>query len=267
MERIGLLAGIGKLPVECARAAKAMGYEVYTVALLPETDPETADFSAEFKEISVAHLDAILNYLQEKEIKKVTVIGKVTKELLFNAKITPDARMMQLIMSLPDRSDDTIMMMFVRELAKCGMEAFDQTMLIRKLMPHRGTITKREPTAKEKQDMEFGFRMAKEIGRLDVGQTAVVKDLAVMALEAIEGTDACIERGGTLANGSAVIAKVAKPQQDNRFDVPTVGLKTIETMVSVKASALAIEADKTLLVEREKVLALAEANDITIVAM
>ena len=115
--------------------------------------------------------------------------------------------------------------------------------------------------------MEFGFRMAKEIGRLDVGQTAVVKDLAVMALEAIEGTDACIERGGTLANGGAVIAKVAKPQQDNRFDVPTVGLKTIETMVSVKASALAIEADKTLLVEREKVLALAEANDITIVAM
>ncbi|MBQ1335844.1 MAG: LpxI family protein, partial [Selenomonadaceae bacterium] len=137
----------------------------------------------------------------------------------------------------------------------------------RKLMPHRGTITKREPTAKEKQDMEFGFRMAKEIGRLDVGQTAVVKDLAVMALEAIEGTDACIQRGGALANGGAVIAKVAKPQQDNRFDVPTVGLKTIETMVSVKASALAIEADKTLLVEREKVLALAEANDITIVAM
>lgn len=267
MERIGLLAGIGRLPVECARAAKTLGYEVYVVALLPETDPEAADYAMEYKEISVAHLDGILNYLKEKEIKKVTLIGKVTKELLFNAKITPDARMMQLIMSLPDRSDDTIMMMFVRELAKAGMEAFDQTLLIRKLMPHRGVITKREPTEREKKDMEFGFRMAKEIGGLDVGQTVVVKDLAVMALEAIEGTDACIQRGGNLANGGAVVAKVAKPQQDNRFDVPTVGLKTIETMVSVKASALAIEADKTLLVEREKVLALAEANDITIVAM
>ena len=267
MERVGLLAGAGKLPVECARAAKALGFEVYAVALLPETDAELADFAVEYKEISVAHLDAILNYLKEKEIKKVTMIGKVTKELLFSGKVQPDARMMQLIMSLPDRSDDTIMMMFVRELAKAGMEAFDQTMLIRKLMPHRGTLTKREPTQAQRQDMEFGFRMAKELGRLDVGQTVVVKNLAVMALEAIEGTDACIRRGGELANGGAVVAKVAKPQQDNRFDVPTVGLKTIEMMVSVKASALAIEADKTLLVEREKVLALAEANDIAIVAM
>lgn len=267
MERIGLLSGIGRLPVECARAARILGYEVYAVALLPDTDPELADVASEYKEISVAHLDAILNYLKEKDIRKVTFIGKVTKELLFNAKMTPDARMMQLIMSLPDRSDDTIMMMFVRELAKAGMEAFDQTVLIRKLMPHRGIITKREPTANEKKDMEFGFRMAKELGRLDVGQTVVVKDLAVMALEAIEGTDACILRGGKLANGGAVVAKVSKPQQDNRFDVPTVGLKTIENMVSVKASALAIEADKTLLVEREKVLALAEANDITIAAL
>ncbi len=267
MERFGLLAGAGKLPVECARAAKALGFEVYAVALLPETDAELADFAVEYKEISVAHLEAILNYLKEKEIKKVTMIGKVTKELLFSGKVQPDARMMQLIMSLPDRSDDTIMMMFVRELAKAGMEAFDQTMLIRKLMPHRGTLTKCEPTQAQRQDMEFGFRMAKELGRLDVGQTVVVKNLAVMALEAIEGTDACIRRGGELANGGAVVAKVAKPQQDNRFDVPTVGLKTIEMMVSVKASALAIEADKTLLVEREKVLALAEANDIAIVAM
>jgi len=267
MERIGLLAGAGKLPVECARAAKGLGYEVYAVALLPETDPELADFAEDYREISVAHLDAILGYLKEKEIRKVTMLGKVTKELLFKGNVQPDARMLQLIMSLPDRKDDTIMMMFVRELAKAGMEAFDQTSLIRKLMPHRGVITKREPTAKEKQDMEFGFRMAKELGRLDVGQTVVVKDLAVMALEAIEGTDACIRRGGELANGGAVVAKVAKPQQDNRFDVPTVGLKTIESMVSVKASALAIEADKTLLVEREKVLALAEANDMTIVAM
>lgn len=267
MERIGLLAGAGKLPVECARAAKALGYEVCAVALLAETDPELADFSAEYKEISVAHLDAILSYLKEKEIKKVTMIGKVTKELLFNGKVQPDARMLQLIMSLPDRSDDTIMMMFVKELAKAGMEAFDQTMLIRSLMPREGVITKREPTEDQRKDMEFGFRMAKELGRLDVGQTVVVKNLAVMALEAIEGTDACIRRGGELANGGAVVVKVAKPQQDDRFDVPTVGLKTIETMVSVKASLLAIEAGKTLLVEREKVLALAEANDIVIAAM
>ena len=170
--------------------------------------------------------------------------------------------MMKLIMELPDRKDDTIMMMFVRELAKAGIQAFDQTALIRRLMPHRGVITKREPTAEERKDMEFGFRMAKEIGRLDVGQ-----NMAVMALEAIEGTDACTHRGGELARGGAVVAKVAKPQQDDRFDVPTVGLATIQSMVDVGATALAIEADKTLLVEREEMLALAEANNITIAAL
>ena len=267
MERIGLLAGAGKLPVECAKAAKLLGYEVYAVALLPETDAELKECTADCQSISIAHLDAVLNYLKEHQVSKVTMIGKVTKELLFSGKVQPDARMLKLIMELPDRKDDTIMMMFVRELAKAGIQAFDQTALIRRLMPNRGVITKREPTAEERKDMEFGFRMAKEIGRLDVGQTAVVKNMAVMALEAIEGTDACIHRGGQLARGGAVVAKVAKPQQDDRFDVPTVGLATIQSMVDVGATALAIEADKTLLVEREEMLALAEANNITIAAI
>ena len=267
MDRIGLLAGAGKLPVECAKAAKLLGYEVYAVALLPETDAELKECTADCQFISIAHLDDVLNYLKEHQVSKVTMIGKVTKELLFSGKVQPDVRMMKLIMELPDRKDDTIMMMFVRELAKAGIQAFDQTALIRRLMPHRGVITKREPTAEERKDMEFGFRMAKEIGRLDVGQTAVVKNMAVMALEAIEGTDACIHRGGELARGGAVVAKVAKPQQDDRFDVPTVGLATIQSMVDVGATALAIEADKTLLVEREEMLALAEANNITIAAL
>ena len=159
------------------------------------------------------------------------------------------------------------MLAFVQALARAGFTAFDQTDLIHKLMPHRGTITSREPDERERKDMEFGFRMAKEIGRLDVGQTAVVKDAAVMALEAIEGTDACIKRGGQLARGGAVVAKVAKPEQDNRFDVPTVGRTTLESMIEVGATALAIEADKTLLVEREAVVKLAEEHGIAIVAM
>lgn len=266
MERLGILAGAGKLPVECARAAKQLGYEVYAVGLLPVTDPAIAEFATDFQSISVGQLEAILNYLKEKEIHKVTMIGKVTKELLFNGGVIPDAKMLQLIMSLNDRSDDTIMMAFVMELAKAGVETFDQTALIRNLMPNRGTITKREPTEEEKLDLEFGMRMAKELGRLDVGQTVVVKNRAVMALEAIEGTDACILRGGQLANSGAVVAKVAKPKQDNRFDVPTVGCHTLEVMIEAKASALAIEAGKTLLVDRENVIKLADENQITIVA-
>lgn len=267
MEKLGLLAGEGRLPVELVRAARQHGYDVYAIGLLPETDPQVAELANDYKQISVAHLDAILNYLKEHEVRRVTMIGKVTKELLFNGAVQPDARMLQLIMSLPDRSDDTIMMAFVRELAMNGFQAFDQTALIRKLIPRRGTITSREPTHAERQDMEYGFMIAKELGRLDIGQTVVVKHRAVMALEAIEGTDACIQRGGKLANGGAVVTKVSKPKQDNRFDVPTVGRKTVEVMVEVGATALAIEADKTLLVDRESTVAFADENGIAIIAM
>ena len=267
MEKLGILAGTGKLPVECARAAQQLGYEVYAVGLLADSDPQIAQFAKDYQFISVAQLEAILNYLKHNQIQQVTLIGKVTKELLFNGAVQPDALMLQLIMSLPDRKDDTIMMAFVRFLAKAGIQTFDQTALIRKLMPRRGTITQREPTNTERQDMEFGFRIAKELGRLDIGQTVVVKNRAVMALEAIEGTDACIERGGILAHGGAVVAKVSKPQQDNRFDVPTVGYRTIEQMAHVGATALAIEAGKTLLVERKRMVAFADANGISIVAM
>lgn len=266
MEKIGILAGAGRLPVECAKSAKELGYEVYAVGLLPVTDPQIAEYSADFQSISVGQLDAILNYLKSKDLHKITMIGKVTKELLFSGGVVPDARMLQLIMTLPNRSDDTIMLAFVNELAKEGMETFDQTALIRRLMPHRGTLTQREPTPEESTDLEFGLMIAKELGRLDIGQTVVIKSRAVMALEAIEGTDACILRGGQLANGGAVVAKVSKPNQDNRFDVPTVGLRTIEVMAEAGATALVIEAGKTLLVDREKTVAFAEEKGITIVA-
>ena len=261
MERIGLLAGTGKLPVECTRAAKKHGYEVYAIALLPNADKELKEVAPHYEEISIGQLDTLIKYL------KVTMIGKVTKELLFSGEIEADARALQLIMMLPDRNDDTIMMAFIRELAKAGAEAFDQTILIRSLMPSRGQLSAREPSEAERKDMEFGFRMAKELGRLDVGQTVVVKDLAVMALEAIEGPDACIKRGGELARGGAVVVKVAKPAQDDRFDVPTVGLETLKTMIASGCKALAIEASKTLLVEREEFIKLADEKDIAIVAI
>ena len=257
MEKLGLLAGVGKLPVECARAASQSGYEVHAVALLDQTDPAVAEFAVDFKHISIAHVQAILDYLKDNDIHLVTMIGKVM----------PDVKFLELLLTLPDLKDDTVMMMFVRELEKIGCKTFDQTALIRQLMPSKGNIAHREPTADEMLDMEFGFKIAKEIGRLDIGQTVVVKNRAVMAVEAIEGTDECILRGGRLANGGAVVVKVSKPQQDNRFDVPTVGLQTIERMIEVGATALAIEADQTLLVERDRVIELADKNNIAVTAI
>ena len=267
MERIGLLAGAGKLPVMFANAAMELGYEVYAVALLDETDETLKDIAKDYKKISIGQLDALIRHLKENDITSVTMLGKVTKELLFNNKVQPDAAMTRLIMTLPNRNDDTVMLAFINELQNAGMKAMNQTELIKKLMPEKGNITKSEPTENEKADIDFGFKIAKELGRLDIGQTVVVKNQAVMALEAIEGTDECILRGGELAKGDAVVVKVAKPKQDNRFDVPTVGLKTIESMIKAKAKVLAIEAGETLLVEKEKVAHLAEANGITITAV
>lgn len=268
MEKIGLLAGVGRLPVECARAAKSMGYEVYAVGLLPGVDAGLKEWAADYEDISVAHLQSIIDYLKSKGVTRVTMLGKVTKELLYSGRhAAPDMRMLGLILTLPDRRDDTLMLAFVRELAKDGLEAFDQTALIRSLMPEPGVLTKRRPTEQELQDMRFGMRMARELGRLDVGQTVVVKQQAVMALEAIEGTDECIRRGGGLSRGGAVVAKTAKPNQDLRFDVPAVGVRTMEIMAEVGATALVIEAGRTLLVEQDKVVALAEAHDIAIAAM
>ncbi len=267
LDRIGLLAGVGKLPVEFARAASQSGYEVYAVALLEQTDPAVADFAKDFQRISVAHLEAILNYIKENDIHQVTMIGKVTKELLFNGKIMPDVKMLELLLSLPDRNDDTIMMAFVRELEKIDCKTFDQTALIKQLMPPRGDFTRRIPTDAERSDMDFGFQVAKALGGLDIGQTVVVKNRAIMAVEAIEGTDECILRGGRLANGGAIVVKVSKPQQDKRFDVPTVGVRTLEKMIEVGAVALAIEAGQTLVVEREKMIALADEHNIAITAI
>ena len=268
MDKIGLLAGVGHLPVECTRAAIEMGCEVYAVGLLDDVDPELKNVATGYADINVAKLGRIIDFLKSHDVKKVTAIGKVSKELLMNGHHElPDWRMIKVLFSLRDHKDDTIMLKFVDELKKDGMELADQTILLRGLMPDRSVLTKRKPSDNERRDMEFGFRMAKELGRLDVGQTVVVKGQAVMALEAIEGTDACIRRGGELAHGGAIVVKVAKPQQDNRFDMPAVGLTTIESMIAARASALAIEANETLVVDREKMVRLADEHDITIAAI
>ena len=267
MGKIGLLAGIGRLPVQFAQTAHKMGFSIVTIGLVEGIDPELAQVSDKFTEISVGNLAEIFAFLKENEIEKVTMIGKVTKELMFNGKVALDSRMKKLLAVLPDNRDDTLMLAFIRELAAEGITTFDQTALIRSLMVAPGVLTKRVPTQREKADMDFGFKMAKAIGGLDIGQAVVVKDLAVMAVEAIEGTDECIRRGGQLGRGGITIAKVAKPAQDSRFDVPTVGPNTLKAMCEAKAVALVIEAGNTLVVDREKVIEIADENGITILAM
>ena len=268
METLGLLAGIGHLPVDVAQSAKQLGYRVVAIAVVPETDSELPENADVFYAINVGKLGKIIQTLEKNSVRNVTMIGKVTKEVLYkNGAIIPDLTAIKLLASLPDRKDDTIMNALVKLVEDAGMHVMDQAELIKPHLPEPGVLTKRKPTEQEWRDMQFGFRMAKELGRLDIGQTVVVKNRAVMALEAIEGTDACILRGGFLGKGGVIVAKTAKPAQDKRFDVPSVGTATLTSMIHAGATGLVLEAGRTLLVDRERTLAMAEENNITIVSM
>ena len=268
METLGLLAGIGHLPVDVAQSAKKLGYKVVAIAVVADTDPELPENADVFYTINVGKVGKILQTLKQHDVKNVTMIGKVTKEVLYkNGVMIPDLTTLRVLASLPDRKDDTIMNAIVKLIEDKGMHVMDQTVLIQPLLPEPGVLTKRKPTEQEWEDMRFGFRMAKELGRLDIGQTVVVKNRAVMALEAIEGTDACILRGGFLGKGGVVVAKTAKPAQDNRFDMPSVGTTTLTSMIHAGATGIVIEAGRTLLVDRKRTLAMAEEKGITIVSM
>jgi hypothetical protein len=268
METLGLLAGIGHLPVDVAQSAKKMGYKVVAIAVVADTDPELPEIADVFYTINVGKVGRILQTLKQHGVKNVTMIGKVTKEVLYkNGAIIPDLIAIRLLASLPDRKDDTVMNALVKLIEDNGMHVMDQTVLVQPLLPGPGILTKRKPTEREWKDMQFGFRMAKELGRLDIGQTVVVKNQAVMALEAIEGTDACILRGGFLGKGGVIVAKTAKPAQDNRFDMPSVGTTTLTSMAHAGATGIVIEAGRTLLVDHKHTLAMAEEKGITIVSM
>ncbi len=258
------MAGKGFLPVDFARAARGRGFHVTAIALLPTVEACLKDCVDEYYEISAGKIDKIIKTLQKCDIKLVTMLGKVTKEVLYKG-FALDFRAMKVLFSLPNRNDDTIMLAIVAELAKDGITVMDQTEMIKIMLPPVGQLSKRAPDEREEKDILYGLDMAKEIGRLDIGQTVVVKNQAVMAVEAIEGTDACIKRGGELGGQGVVVAKAAKPQQDQRFDVPSVGLDTIKSMVEAGASAIVMEAGRTLFVQREEALALADEKSIAVV--
>lgn len=267
MKRIGLLAGVGRLPVEFARAACGMGFHVIAVGVLPEVDSELATVVESYEQINIAKLDRIFKFLKREKLTEVTLLGKVTKELVYAHKVLPDFRVLKILAALKNYSDDTITLALVNELASEGITVMDQTVLLRPLMPDSGVLSKRAPTEAELMDMKFGLAMAKKIGSLDIGQTVVVKNRAVLAVEAIEGTDACIRRGGLLGRGGVTVAKAAKPRQDMRFDVPGIGPDTIDSMVEAGAVALVLEAGRTLVVDREVVLDRANQHGMTIVAL
>lgn len=267
MGKVGLIAGEGLLPVIWAKHAQEKGNQVITIGITPETkSSELQKHSDQYYDISVGQLDRIITTFKEEGIENTVMLGKVQKTNLYTG-LELDARLMKILHQLKEKNDDAILLALVNELEGEGIHILEQTTYMEEFMAQEGNLTPEvEVTPEMEADIKYGFKMAKEIGRLDIGQTVVVKKNAVIAVEAIEGTDKAILRGGGLAKG-IVVAKVSKPAQDSRFDIPTVGLTTMKNLVQVGADALVVEANKTFFIEQEEVLKLAKDNDIAVLAM
>ena len=277
MPRIGLVAGWGRYPIVVAKALKRQGFEVHCIGLRRHADEELRQICDGYYECGVPRLGFQLAYLRRRGISQATLAGKVFKaRLLFGRyawlNLIPDLRTVRafypaFITRKKDRRDDTLLTAVVEEYARGGVTLAPATDFAPELLVNEGQLTRRAPTAAQKLDIQFGWQLAKEMGRLDIGQSVAVKGCAAIAVEAIEGTDECIQRAGQLCpQGGFTVVKVAKHQQDMRFDVPTIGLGTIQTLASAGGSVLAIEAGKTIVIDQAEVVALADKCGISIVA-
>lgn len=266
---LGLIAGMGQLPIAIATEAKKMGYYVVGIALQPPADESLKSFADDFHKVRLGSFGGLLSLLKKLSITEAVMAGKIPKKLLYENKkdIIPDLHAMKLLFSLKDRADDSIMRAVVKELEKKNITIHDTTTFTQNLLATEGVLTRQKPSKDDLKDIEFGWGIARELGRLDIGQTVVVKNRAVMALEAIEGTDEAIKRGGELARKDAVVVKVSKPQQDMRFDVPAVGLETLHSMKKVHANVLALEAAKCIIVDKENFLKEADKAGITVIGI
>ncbi len=262
---VGIIAGMGDLPKIVAMDAKQRGIKVVTVALENLASEELNKFSDEIRWINVGKFGTLIDVLKHNRVKKVLMAGKVPKTLLYKSKIIPDLRATKLLLTLKDRSDDAILKAITAELQKEGIIVIDTCTFSPHLVTPKGTLTEEPPSKDEWKDIEFGYKIAKKIGELDIGQTVVIKGQAVMAVEAIEGTDEAILRGGKLAGDGAVVVKVSKPGQDMRLDVPVVGLSTLKSMIEVRARVLTIEAEKSIILNKERLIKEADEAGITIV--
>ena len=262
----GLIAGDGTLPVKMAQYAKENGFEVVCISFSKDNLSKLKKYCSKVYSCHPGEINKIEKILKDEEIKQATFLGKVNKSVLLKL-YKFDSRAIELLKSVKRLNDDEVMLLIVQEFEKAGITVLDQTIFIKNLMIPAGVLGKHKPTEAQMEDVKYGFWLAKEMGKVDVGQSVVIKDKMAMAVEAIEGTDKCIIRGSKLAKRGASVVKVAKPKQDKRFDIPTVGLRTLRTMRKHKANLLAVEANETIIVDQEKVIEYADKHKMVLMAV
>lgn len=261
-----LIAGDGNLPIELAKKVKENGLELVVISLSSDNKKELEKIADKLYECGPGQVKKIRQIIIDEQIKQVSFIGKVSKRLIIKRPKFDDMAI-DLLKKAVKLNDDSVMLMAVEELKKVGAEVLDQTIFIKHLMVSSGVLGDIKPTEEQLKDIEYGYETAKQMGKLDIGQSVVVKNKMIMAVEAIEGTDKCIVRGCKLAKSGAVIVKVAKPMQDKRFDIPTVGLKTLKKMHHYKAAVLAVEANETIMANKKELIDYANKHKIAVVAV
>ena len=265
-DKIGIIAGGGQFPLLFAKAVHRQGLRVYAAAHRGETDEALADEVDSLKWVKLGQLGRIISFFRDEGIKKTVFIGSITKTNIFR-DVRPDLKGLGLWNKIDIKQDDAILRAVADRLEKDGIEVVASTHYVPELLFPRGILTRKKPTKDQINDIAFGWKIARSIGRLDIGQCVVVRNHTVLAVEAIEGTDATIHRGGSLGKERTVVVKLRKPKQDLRFDLPAVGKKTIQSMQEVRAAVLAVEAGYALFFDRESVIRAADAAGIVIVGV
>ncbi|MGB7281581.1 MAG: UDP-2,3-diacylglucosamine diphosphatase LpxI [Candidatus Acidiferrum sp.] len=262
----GLIAGNGRFPFLVLEGARSRGIEMAVIALKEEASPELEKSAKRLHWVSLGELSKAIDLMHKEGVTQAVMAGQVKHNKIFSA-IRPDWKLAKLLFSLPRKSTDALIGGVARVLEEEGIQLVDSTLFLKPLVPEPGVLTRRAPNDQESADIAYGHGIARQIAAMDVGQTVVISDQACVAVEAMEGTDEAIARAARIATGKPlVVVKVGKPGQDMRFDVPVVGLPTIEQMKSSRATALAVDAGRTLLFDRPKLIELADAANIAIQA-
>lgn len=272
-EKLGIIAGEGKFPINIAKEACQKGVEVYVICAKNNAyEKDFTPYAAAITTLKLGQMSKGINFFKEHGVKKALMAGRVQHISIFS--IMPDLRTAKLLAKIKDMRADTILSTVITEFNKEGIEFISSASYIENSVAKKGVLTKRSPTQEEQESIELGHKIAKTMSGLDVGLTCVVCDRAVLALEAMEGTDNCILRAGEIRScapvtkgASIVVVKVARPKQDDRYDLPVIGKGTIKSMIKAKAAVLAIEADKTIVLDIEEVCGLADKNNICIIAV
>lgn len=263
---IGLIAGGGRFPLLFAEAARSRGRKVIAVGHLSDSLPELEDAVDVLCWVKLGQLGRIISFFHQQGVREAVFAGTITKTRIFR-DVLPDFKGLSLWNKIDARQDDAILRAVAGVLEKEGIRILASTCYLEHLLFPKGILTRKKPSAEQMEDIRFGWRTAREIGRLDIGQCVVVRDRVVMAVEAIEGTDAAIRRGGELAGSGAVAVKLKKPDQDFRFDLPATGVGTIETLAGVRGRVLAAEAGQSLVFDRKEMVAAADRAGIAVIGL